>query len=322
MSGKTNIDRGRAVVIMDEAMKEYLESWSRAPVPSQLSLDAMFRTVRRARVIKGATSRGKALGEKVLFDTRDASSINSLGEALSIVEGRESGHCLCRGSLTLELHDDERVVAAIELHDYRKIRWNVWNSDAWLRDPDKLVDWLAEGGVPGPKRLLEEARRAAQKELDARQAAAESKVRWEKAIPDCLVSYWGDMQNANLDMDPIRRGLLAAHPNPRERALLLFRWLGSSNGPWNGAPSHESVPELLLLEFPTRDLGEWLSTSELSFEHMQGATRYFAAWRFSQKKPGEASSLPDELKRTLVAHSHAAGYSDDKLYRVSRAFCV
>jgi hypothetical protein len=128
------------------------------------------------------------------------------------------------------------------------------------------------------------------------------------------------MQASKLDLAPLRDTFNAACPDPLVRALVLFRWLGASDGPWHTAPNYESVPELLLLEHPTSVLVEALTTTELTLEHLHGASRYFASWRFYQRKFADLYEFPPELKQTLLAHCHAAGYDRGKLGNAIRAY--
>lgn len=157
---------------------------------------------------------------------------------------------------------------------------------------------------------------AAQREAERRKLAP-----WIDAMPSCLAPYWDDMNVGQPDLARLGEVLEAAYPEPTTRALALFRWLGASNGAWNGAPQHELVPELLLLEYPTSTLAEALATTTLTREHLQGAVRYFAVWRPSYHvKYADLKTLPAEIKAVLLQHSQGAGYDSTKLAMAIRAF--
>lgn len=123
------------------------------------------------------------------------------------------------------------------------------------------------------------------------------------------------------DMTAMRSALQSSLPDPMERALVLFGWLGSGAGAWNRYPSYEGVVEQLLLEERTEQLVTALAQSldALTAPQLEGAARYFAGWEFAQWKPGEGRLLSAELRRRLLAH--VLGSNDaDKLERARRAF--
>lgn len=312
----TDEERGN-IVVMDAAVAERLES--KAPPPSQRSFALMLESVRRVHVIDGGMARGKAQGKDVLLETDDVAVIAALRESLAIHDG-SIGHCMCLGSPTIELYDGQRMTAAIGLHHGRSIRWEAWGGDAQLRNAGMLCRWLAERGVPGPNEEYERTQREVREAVEEKQRAAERKERWKSAMPACVASFWDEMQKPKVELSPIRSALEITYPDPGVRARILFEWLGSSDGPWNAAPDYESVVELLLLEYPTTVLAVALADGVWTPAHMNGAIRYFAAWRFSQKKRGELSALPNELKQTLLSHARASRYDEGKLLKVQRAF--
>src|SRR5262249_11767493 len=96
---------------------------------------------------------GRALGGRVLFDTRDDQAIRDLATCLQIVEDPETfGHCACLGGPTIELYAGLELVATIGLQHGRAIRWKQWYHDAQLQAGGRLTRWLHEQGID-PARL-------------------------------------------------------------------------------------------------------------------------------------------------------------------------
>lgn len=155
--------------------------------------------------------------------------------------------------------------------------------------------------------------------------AQHARQRWMEAIPACLARHWNGMQGHAVDLSPIREALDAAYPDPSVRSLVLFEWLGSSDGPWSDVPwepppNYESMVELLLLEYPTHVLVAGLTSHALTSAHLQGATRYIATWYFRRHKPRDLDEIPNELKNIFLTHSHTANYDETKLIKIKRAF--
>lgn len=306
-------EHGKVTGVMDPLMAEYLQS--RAPNPSQSSLDALFTKVTRLRCINGGMVRGKPLGTEVLLDVSDTQTIASLHACLTIVEDETTfGHCMCLGDQTLQLYAGETVTATIGVHHGSSIRWEAWKHDALLQNGRQLLTWLADRGVTGPLQAFEEDRRRS--EEDHRAAA-----KWREAMPTGLLPFWGQMQVPAVthDVAPLLRALEAAYPDPETRVLELFRWYGSGMGRWSGFPVYEIVAEELLLTFPTQQLVAALTRHSLTSAHLEGAARYFAGYYFGKHKGRERREIPPELKSRLLAHSLVTS-DEDKAHRAKAAF--
>jgi hypothetical protein len=333
---------GRTVLINEATMKHLR---STAPAPSQASLNKVLAQVTHVRVLDWEeVGRGILQRTRVLAEFKDAESVTELRKCLRIVEDPATfGHCMCLGEEAIELRSGAESLATIGLHHGLSIRWDKWKHDAILKNPPRLLAFLAERGVPGPLERYERALREAE---EAKRAAA----RWGNAMPSCLAPFWEGMMKQDWgfrtvrpsaaipapearsrkpeafrrltsDMAAMRRALETSLPDPTQRALALFGWLGSGAGPWSGCPSYECVAERLLLEEGTEQLVAALArTSDaLTASHLEGAARHFAGWEFAEKKPGEGRLLPRELRQRLLAHV-LRSTDADKVDRARRAF--
>src|SRR5262249_28715542 len=140
--------QGNMQMIMDRAAFDYTYGEARGPDPAQRDLDALLPKVTRVCVLEGAMFRGRAMGGRVLLDTRDARAIQELARCLRIVEDpRTFGHCHCLGGPTMELYAGLEHVATIGLQHGQAIRWKQWHHDAQLQAGDHLTRWLQEHGV-------------------------------------------------------------------------------------------------------------------------------------------------------------------------------
>lgn len=292
-------------------MTAYLHST--APNPSQSTLDALLNQVNRVRVLDDGTMDGKAIGSTVLLECSDTPSIAMLHTCLAIVEdARTFGHCMCLGDNAIECYRDQELIATIGLHHGHSIRWDVWKHDAQLRDGQALLKWLADRGVSSPLQAYQAQQQRAE---EARQATK----RWHEAMPTCLHPYWPQMQDFQVDLEPLRHGLLISYPDHMSCVRALFGWFGSGKGPWSGFPMYEQVAEQLLLGFPTDELVEALREHTITPAQLEGAARYFAGWEFHKHKPNDIQQIPADLKQHLLRHSLTSS-NNDKVQRAQKAF--
>jgi hypothetical protein len=306
-------ERGNLTGLMDQATADYLAS--RAPDPTQASLDALLADVTRVRVVPFANLVKGAKEPKVLLDTSDPASLASFRRCFAIFEDPDSfGHCMCFGDPHIELYAGDRLAATLGYHHGFTVRWDAWKHDAQLKEPDRLLDWMSAHGVHGPRAEVEAAQRRA--EESARQAE-----RWLAAMPECLRPFWGQLDPFP---DPALHGasldaLRAAHPSPEAQVLALLGWFGSGAGPWSGYPSYEAAPEQLLLHYPTQLLVEALTATAPTAPQWAGAARYFAGWDFRKTKQGDGQLLPAGLKQQLLKAAEATGIADN-VERAKRAY--
>ena len=300
-----------AVVLVDEIMLEHLQS--KAPNPTQASLDAMLAKVTYVKMLEGGVYKDKALGKKILLETSDRQTIQALSAGLSILEDpRSFGHCMCLGDHALEFYHYSQRIATIGLHHGVSIRWDAWKYDAHLSDNLKLLYWLAAQGVPEP--LL-----AFQRDQALTEEAEAAFSNWKAQMPDCLTIDENEWMSLQWDTPKYLQALQSAYPDGAQLALVLFAWFGSGNGPWSGYPSYEDLPLQLLLELPTAQLVAALSSTALSKEQLEGGARYFSSWYFCTQKSGDMALIPAELKAQLLAHSLDSS-DTDRILRAKNAF--
>ncbi|MCY1071706.1 hypothetical protein OV090_43580 [Nannocystis sp. RBIL2] len=110
--------------------------------PTQAVLDAALAGTTRVRVRLGPS------GAHGLFaEVADAAELAALRAALPIVE-EPALSCLCRGGPLIELlAADDRQIAALNVHVKRKLRTDLWDGDAPLRDPAAIWRWFDRLGV-------------------------------------------------------------------------------------------------------------------------------------------------------------------------------
>jgi hypothetical protein len=281
--------------VVDRLMLDYVRS--RAPQPTQTAFDEMLSSVTRVRVLEGGMASGRALGNTVLLDIAVESDLAELKKALSILDG-PGGHCMCCGEPTLELLSRQsEPLAVLGIHHGRSVRWAAWKDDAELLDGRRLLDWLAQRGVPGPlAEVLEGQRREEQAWADWQ--------RWEAAMPDCLKQLQADVWQRVTekgDLTPVEEALSVTYPDLRVRILALFRWFGTGAGPWTGFPVYEQLAEQILLQSPIEDLVDALQNLPLSSEQLEGAARFFACTAFANRASGERVQLPPSLTYSNLA---------------------
>lgn len=285
--------------VMDRLTADYLASTEADP--TQASIDALLATVTRVRVVAGGMANGRALGTAVLLDIADAEAVAGFRGCFRIVEDPATfGHCMCLGNPAVEVYAGERLAATIGYHHGFAIRWEAWKHDAYLAEPDRLLDWLSAHGVEGPRAEVEADRRRAE---ESRRRLA----RWVEAMPACLRDVPGAVTDFPGDAQPLVAALRTAHPREDEQIRTLLRWFASGAGPWSGYPSYESVVEKLLDAYPARVIAAVLAEGVDDLA-LIGAARLFSVHR---RKDGAA--LPAELKRRLREAAARTGIDDNHI---------
>jgi len=287
---------------VDRATVEYLQST--APDPSQSSLDAVLADTIRVRVVDNEVTGKRTMSKRawVLAEFSDITSIAKLRDCLQIIEEpAPSRHCMCVGDEVIELHTSAGRIETISLHHEYSLRWHAWSGDATLADNRRLLNFLADRGVPAPLERHEQAVREAD---EATNAATRAAARWHEAMPACLAPFSDGMRAVRVDVHPLRETLVASVPDPMERARVLFRWFGSGAGPWTEYPIYENVVGTLLLAEPTTQLVEARreAPDALSDVHLEGAARYFSGWEFNLRKRNDLRLLAPELRQSLLTH--------------------
>ena len=144
----TPIEVPGARVMVDGEMAAYLRS--RAPQPSQQSLDAVLRSARACRIMENGVRDGNPLGKNILWEVRGPTLLTELRGLLTIVDG-PAGHCMSDGDVAFEfLTRSGKRLAVLGLHHGKTIRWNAWRDDAALVNGLGLLQWLSSHGIQYP----------------------------------------------------------------------------------------------------------------------------------------------------------------------------
>ncbi len=298
-------EHGKVTGMMDRTTADYLASTS--PDPNQASLDVLLSRITRVRVVPFATFVKGTTDKTTLLDTSDPAALESFRRCFAILENPETfGHCMCMGDPHIELYAGPELAATLGYHHGFAIRWEAWKNDAVLKQPDLLLDWLSAHGVDGPRQEVQEMiRRGEESERRAEQ--------WLQSMPECLRPIWEQMDSEH-DPELHRRlldALRTAVSSPEGQVLALLGWFGSGAGPWNGYPSCERIPELLLGHYPASVVVQTLMDQFPTPAQWVGAARYFALVEFRRARKGEESILPPELKRRLLEAGRSTGIPDN-----------
>lgn len=330
---------GGSRVILDGEALEYWQS--QAPQPSQRSLNAILQSAHGFRIIEGGASGGQPLGEKILLELHDTSTVADFRQHLKIIDG-PAGHCMCHGDPTIEFLDKAgKRTAVMGLHHGRAIRWNGWKDDAELADGPGLLEWLAGNGVEYPLREYLDS-------IQSQASAERSWQRWFAAMPLPLRSLLADQQDSigmiiavpilsaataegegeqfagpvTIDAERLLRAKHAiqeAYPDAVRRAEVLFEWYGRGKGAWTGFPAYEEIPEYLLMDVPFEQLLSALQDTAVPEPRLEGAARFFAGWTFAKGRSTELNRIPPALRQQLLNQSLKTG-DTDRRERAERAF--
>jgi hypothetical protein len=277
--------------------------------PTQRSLDVVARHVNSIHICDWQRIE-QELRPKVLLIVDDPMRMKELLGHVAIVESDEFFHCMCCGSLIMQLVATEGVVATLTLHHGTSVRWDdAWDSDAWLRDGWGLADWLAQHGVP---QLLVEMKEAEHsRKIAERQFAA-----WRAAMPPCLTPFYQPSQRPmwrwKRPTAPILAALTAAYGTAWQAILALCEWHGTlSTRPWNGLYPFEFLPDALLEAFGTHQVLEALEKAVLTERQFDGVARYLVWHRI------QAADIP--LRVAVVLRARGATLADrDKAASIRR----
>lgn len=120
--------------------------------------------------------------------------------------------------------------------------------------------------------------------------------------------------------------LAKEYPDVNQRIRSLFSWFGSGEGQWSGFYAWEDVPSQMLLEYSGAQLVNTLQGEPLTDAGAEGAVRFFVGYTPGAlfRSPEDRTliaQLPDELKKTLLAHLAKTG-DQEKLELARKAFQI
>lgn len=297
-------------IIRDEAYQKYLDST--APNPSQILLDTELARVTKVRIIKGSVIDGKTLGTEVLYETNDTASIAAFKDCLRIIEDPQSfGHCMCHGDHAIELFDEDNPLMVLGLHHGYSIRWDRWKHDGVLQDGTKLLNWLDERGVSGPKLQAEEDQK---REL----AAQRAEEIWISAMPKSIAAMWKQL-DANQMQDMVAgvprsqqttqklyqcaTALQKDFPDKHERILALLRWFGSGAWITGEIPVYELVPAALLYMVQPKEILAAAESRQLTETETKGLLRILGDRGFRTEHPCAHMRASESLKTDILSRT-------------------
>ncbi len=289
-------------------------------LPSQASWDEMVRAADRIQIFEGGAVFGKPLGTQVLFDSRRREDLESLQACVRFREDAKVGNCMCMGSLAFVFSQGEERLAVLGFHHGQSFRWDRWFGDGPLLENEGILNWLSERGIPGPSLEIE-----LMKQLQALQkmymAAPVCLARFQNMLSHRASQTLWVLSNESQHLPPspwkgeverlqqkypiefLQRTVEENHPNPQERALLLFRWYGHFCGSWNGFPAFEAEPAMLLLQMPLEVLLQTIESIELSPQELEGAAHHFGSPQFAAHFGTAWEVLPEHLIQRLLEHA-------------------
>lgn len=279
--------------------------------PTEAQLDKLLGGADVVTIIREAdvVEAGRVELKEELIETRKPEKISaeSAGRAKALMSDRMTyfqGTSMCRfdPGVTLSFRKADREVTLLIC---------LKCGDLSVMQEDKAIGFLSFANEPVLRlvrdifphdddiRQLIEEREAAARE------AAEIDARWLAGMPKSIRPLWDKMpqDGSKVNLRPLQHALAREYPDRPARILALLTWYGSGEGAWSSFPSYESVVENLLLDYSTADLVAAIDGERLTERQLDGAARLFGAWRFSKERPGEAASLPLELRKTLLAHA-------------------
>ena len=272
------------------------------PLPSAAELAAFHAVIGSADRIVAHGRDGTA--EPGRFESSDRRDIESFAAALQISAPEDRMRDFCEGTPEVQLFRRGERIATITYHHGVVMRADRWDTDVFLADPEPLIHWFSERGIPGPRREADEA-------LESERQAAE----WLAAMPESLRPFWDDMREADwphFDPAPLREPLAMQFPSTRDRVRALYGWFGSGVGLWSGYPAYEDAAERLLMEYPIDDLLLVAAEPELTTTELEGAARLLAGWSFSQRRAEDLLEVPPPLRAKLLAHTMTSDDADKK----------
>jgi hypothetical protein len=265
---------------------------------------------------------------EILYSSLKRKDISQLKESFIIEPPTEWFRCACLPMLEIELSRRGKKIGVISVFDELTIEFSGWSGDARISDPEKLFRWFDARGIAGPHR-------AAKAEAARERADAVAAERWLAGMPHDLRPLWQDiLQNPlwwQLTTEAVKASaqtlepvLAKEYPDVNQRIRALFSWFGSGAGPWSGFYAWEDVPSHMLLEYSGVQLVNSLQEGPLTNAEAEGAVRFFVGYTHGALfRPPEdrtlIAQLPDELKKTLLAHLEKIS-DQEKLELARKAF--
>jgi hypothetical protein len=255
------------------------------------SLHQAVQGATRLRVRSGGTCHRQIEEEKTRAEITQPNVIEHFLDGIHIDEAGSNFYCGCCGNPTFEFYAGDRLLAMVGYHHGRSLRWagGSWPTDALLTESSQAftVAWLAQHGVDGPRREVQERQRR-EDEGTRRQRRYGELITPQtvRAISDAMTSR--ELRNDNAVGDKRQRLTAEAfrkqEKDARTSIELYLRLLGvTANDGWNRYLDYEGpITKHLLPRFQGPELAQGTAGVMSDEEGMMGAARWLLGedgWR-------------------------------------------
>jgi len=256
--------------------------------------------------------------EAKLLEARGAAKVKEVLDLFEVEEKESGFHCMCCGNPTFEFYRGETLVASLGFHHGKSIRWlGGWPGDGMLTkgSGDRLIEWLAEHGAPGPKEEREKER--AERAKEEKEAAA-----FLAAFPEGVREYFRSEKLGDdpWEQDEKKADAFAAAMAERcggagALARCLCRALGESSLGWTTSAWKEIRAQAALRAVTGEAFASALESLKDDARGLRGAARL----AFQE---GMLAKMPPEARGAWAARLGSTALVDGEpwyAWRVARA---
>jgi hypothetical protein len=278
------------------------------------SLRNALAGVTRLRIRSGGTCHRHMEQEKTLAEIAQPHEIGRFLDGIEIDEEGSNFYCGCCGNPTFEFYAEDRLVAMVGYHHGRSLRWagGQWSTDALLTEPSQAftISWLAQHGVEGPRREIEEAQR--RRNEDARR-----QQRYAELIPPEILAAameaeskisWSNDRSGEKKRKLVADVLMMQEKDAQASIELYLRVLGvtANSHTWNTYyECQDTMAQNLLPRFKGPELAQAATHVMQDEEGILGAARWFLGengWRNLDESDRERIVVP--LAQRALQHRY------------------
>lgn len=269
--------------------------------PTNARLGRLLAGVDSVVIKADGVHNGKAMGDEVVLTLLEPENVGRFGQLLEIVEPELELYCMCLGSYAIELHSEGRLKATIGFHHGTSIRYDAWRGDAELRNPEALVEFLADQGFAVP---LEER-------IEDRRREAEADKEWQNWLavaPKCFGKYRIQMNTIPAAYWPsLMKDFQKEYPDRQPQIIVLLRTFGATDNLWTNYASYEEVPKEILGKFEVQEIiGAYLASAR-AMDICKGLGRYLCSFDFKRVRKNYLQFIPQEVINDLESCFEALG---------------
>ncbi len=265
------------------------------------SLRATVQGTTKLRIRTGGTCHRQVQDEKTLAEITEPEEIERLLNGIQINEDGSNFYCGCCGDPTLEFYAGDRLLAMVGYHHGQSLRWagSQWPADGLLTQPSQafVVSWLAQHGIQGPRREVEERQKQRDEETRRQQ-------RYAELIPEQTFVVRGQVSPRGIMREKLfANAFIKQEKNIQTSLELYLRLLGvTGNDTWSFYYDYQrTITEDLLPRFKGPELAQGVTTVVKDDEGMLGAARWLLwenGWRNLDESDRERI-LPSLAERAL-----------------------